>query len=90
VSATITIKEDEWGDVGEWMWENRNCYNGLSVFPYDGGTYIQSPFEDSDELTYTRMMASLEAIDLKSIIEMQDDTDLQGELACAGGACALT
>ncbi len=89
VSATITVKESEWDEVGEWMWENRKFYNGLSVLPHDGGTYIQPPFEECDEETYNKMMQSLEEVDLSHIIEMQDDTDLQGELACAGGSCEI-
>jgi ribonucleoside-triphosphate reductase len=89
VSATVTIKEDEWEHVGEWMWENRNSYNGLSVLPHDGGTYIQAPFEDCDEETYNTMLQTLQEVDLSSIVEMQDDTDLQGELACAGGSCEI-
>lgn len=89
VSATITIKENEWEKVGEWMWENRNCYNGLAVLPHDGGTYIQPPFEECDELTYNRMMKSLAEIDLTNVLETRDDTDLQGELACSGGSCEI-
>lgn len=89
VSATVTIKDNEWEEVGEWMWENRNSYNGLSVLPHDGGTYIQAPFEDCDEDTYHTMLEALQEVDLSSIIEMQDDTDLQGELACAGGSCEI-
>ena len=89
VSATITIKEDEWDDVGEWMWENKACYNGLSVLPHDGGSYIQAPFEECDESTYQRMMKSLEMVNLENVSESQDNTDLQGELACAGGACEI-
>ena len=89
MSATVTIKEDEWEHVGEWMWENRNSYNGLSVLPHDGGTYIQAPFEDCDEETYNTMLQALQEVDLSSIVEMQDDTDLQGELACAGGSCEI-
>jgi ribonucleoside-triphosphate reductase len=89
VSATITVKESEWDEVGEWMWENRKFYNGLSVLPYDGGSYIQPPFEECDEETYNKMMQSLEEVDLINIIETQDDTNLQGELACAGGSCEI-
>jgi len=89
VSATVTIKEHEWEDVGEWMWKNRNSYNGLSVLPHDGGTYIQAPFEDCEEETYHKMLEALQEVDLSSIVEMQDDTDLQGELACAGGSCEI-
>ena len=46
VSATVSIKEDEWGKVGEWMWKNKASYNGLSVLPFDSGNYKQPPFED--------------------------------------------
>jgi len=90
VSATISIKEAEWADVGEWMWENRKVYNGLSVLPYDGGTYKQAPFEDCSKETYEAMLESLEEVDLTKVIEIEDNTDLSGELACAGGACEIT
>ena len=89
ISATISIKDGEWGEVGEWMWENRNHYNGLSVLPFEGGTYKQAPFEDCDELTYKRMMDSLGDIDLTKIVETDDNTNLAGEVACAGGACEV-
>jgi ribonucleoside-triphosphate reductase len=89
VSATITIKEDEWEEVGEWMWENRGTYNGLSVLPHSDHSYIQPPFEDCDAETYNRMMESLVSVDLSNVLEFQDNTDLQGELACSGGACEI-
>jgi ribonucleoside-diphosphate reductase alpha chain len=89
VSATVSLKDDEWDLAGEWMWENRDHYNGLSVLPYNGGTYIQAPFEDCTEETYNTMMQSLNNIDLSKVIELDDNTDLSGELACAGGACEI-
>ena len=89
VSATISLKENEWEAAGEWMWDNRNHYNGLSVLPYDGGTYVQAPFEDINESTYLTMLKDLESIDLTKITETEDNTDLSGELACAGGACEI-
>lgn len=89
VSATVTIKEDEWGPVGEWMWDNRECYNGLSVLPHSDHTYVQAPFEDCDEETYNSLLKSLVNVDLTNVIETQDNTDLQGELACAGGSCEI-
>ena len=89
VSATVTIKDEEWDEVGEWMWENRATYNGLSVLPHSDHSYKQAPFEDCDEETYNEMMKSLLSVELTNIVEMQDDTDLQGELACAGGACEI-
>ena len=72
------------------MWENRKHYNGLSVLPYNGGTYVQAPFEDCDEETYNTMLTTLKSVDLSKIVELDDDTDLSGELACAGGACEIT
>ena len=90
VSATISLKEDEWDLAGEWMWENRKHYNGLSVLPYNGGTYVQAPFEDCDEETYNTMLTTLKSVDLSKIVELNDDTNLSGELACAGGACEIT
>ena len=89
VSATISIREHEWPAVGEWMWENREHYNGLSVLPYDGGTYIQAPFEDCTEEKYEELMESLKDVDLSKIVEVDDNTDLSGEVACAGGACEV-
>jgi ribonucleoside-triphosphate reductase (thioredoxin) len=90
VSATVSLKEDEWDLAGEWMWENRKHYNGLSVLPYNGGTYVQAPFEDCDEETYNTMLTTLKSVDLSKIVELNDDTNLSGELACAGGACEIT
>ncbi len=90
VSATISIREHEWPAVGEWMWENRDHYNGLSVLPYDGGTYIQAPFSDCTKEEYEKLMETLNDVDLSKIIELDDDTDLSGELACSGGACTVT
>ena len=71
------------------MWKNREFYNGLAVLPYSGGTYVQAPFEECDKVTYQRMMESLQEIDLTRIIEMSDNTNLAGEVACAGGACEI-
>jgi len=89
VSATISIRPDEWTDVGEWMWENRTCYNGLSVLPADGGTYKQAPFEDCSPEKYQVLLQTLKKVDLTKIVEIEDDTNLTGELACSGGACEI-
>jgi len=90
VSATISIKEAEWHDVGDWMWENRNKYNGLSVLPHSDHTYKQAPFEDCSREKYEVLVRSLEKVQIKEIMEVEDNTSLQGELACAGGSCEVT
>lgn len=89
ISATVSIREHEWDAVGNWMWENKEHFNGLSVLPYDGGTYIQAPFEDIDEEKFNKLLETLSDVDLSGVIEMEDNTDLSGEIACAGGACEI-
>ena len=89
VSATISLKDNEWEAAGEWMWQNKEYYNGLSVLPYDGGTYTQAPFEDIDEAEFNKMSKVLSEVDLTKVIETDDNTDLSGELACAGGNCEV-
>ena len=89
VSATITIKADEWDSVGEWMWINRKFYNGLSVLPHSDHTYVQAPFEDCTKEEYESLLAFVKRIDLDLITEDQDETNLAGELACAGGSCEI-
>ena len=89
VSATVSIREHEWQDVGEWMWENRDIYNGLSVLPYDGGSYQQAPFEDCSKETYEVMLNSLTSVDLRNVYEADDNTNLTDQAACANGACEV-
>jgi len=89
VSATISIKEDEWESVGEWMWDNKDYYNGLSVLPYNGGTYTQAPFEDITEEKYHELMKSLTNVDLTRVIELDDNTNLSGEVACGADGCVV-
>jgi len=90
VSATISLKKDDWDKAGEWMWKNRDCYNGLSVLPYDGGTYTQAPFEDITKKKFEQLVKLLQDVNLENVIEETDETDLSGELACAGGSCEIT
>ena len=89
VSATVYIKDDEWDAVGEWMWMNRHYYNGLAVLPFDGGSYTQAPFEEIDNSEYSRLLKYANLIDLSQVVEMDDNTKLQGELACAGDNCEI-
>ena len=80
---------DEWEAVGEWMWENREHYNGLSVLPYFGGTYKQAPFEDITKEEYETRIATLHSVDLKNVVELDDTVDFGQVAACAGGACEV-
>jgi ribonucleoside-triphosphate reductase (thioredoxin) len=89
VSATVSIKDEDWQSVGEWMWENKASYNGLSVLPYDNGNYRQAPFEDITKDVFENLEGSLKDLDLSRVFEPDDVTDLQAEAACAGGACTI-
>jgi ribonucleoside-triphosphate reductase len=89
VSCTISVKDEEWDMVGDWMWKHRHSFNGISVLPYDGGTYIQAPFEDISKEQYDAMVGHLHSVDLTRVLEEEDNTDLSGEAACAGGACEV-
>jgi ribonucleoside-diphosphate reductase alpha chain len=89
VSCTVSVRDGEWAEVGDWMWNNRSSYNGLSVLPMDGGTYKQTPFEDCTQETYEAMIKSLHSVDLSKVVELQDNTNLNDQAACAGGACEV-
>lgn len=89
VSATVTIKQDEWSTVGEWLWENQDSYAGLSFLPEDLGTYVQTPFETITKEQYDEMVGKIHDIDVKDIVEMEDNTTLKENLACAGGNCEI-
>lgn len=87
VSATVSVRDTEWDEVGEWMWINRDSYTGISVLPYDGGTYIQAPFETILPEQFEKLLLSLCEVDLSLIIENENNTNLVGELACSAGGC---
>jgi ribonucleoside-diphosphate reductase alpha chain len=80
---------NEWEVVGEWMWTNREFYNGLSVLPYDNGSYVQPPFEDITEEEYNKRIATLQSLDLTKVMEIEDHVEFGQIASCAGGACAI-
>ena len=90
VSCTVSVREEEWEEVGKWMWQNREYYNGIAVLPYFGGSYKQAPFEDIDKETFEGMFIELKEVDLSNVVEVIDNTNLTGELACAGVSCEIT
>jgi len=89
VSATVTIKPDEWNIVGDWVFDNREYFTALSFLPEDLGTYTQAPFETITEEKFNEMIKHLHVIDLSRVIEISDNTALMDQAACAGGACEI-
>ena len=89
VSATVSIQEHEWEQVGKWMWENKETFNGLSVLPYFGGSYTQAPFEDITKEKFDEMVTHLHGIDLSKVVEFDDNTALSDNIACGAGGCEI-
>lgn len=89
VSCTISLKPKEWGKCGRWMWKNREFYTGISVIPYNGGTYVQAPFEDITQEKYEEMVGMLHDIDLTKVKEIDDNTTAKDNVACSGGSCEI-
>jgi ribonucleoside-triphosphate reductase len=90
VSCTISLKVGEWHKAGAWMWKNKDLYTGISVLPYNGGTYKQAPFEDFTKEKFDEMITHLHSIDLKKVKEVDDNTALTDQAACSGGVCEAT
>lgn len=89
ISITVSLKEQEWDTIGDWMWVNKDYYNGIAVLPYEGGIYKQAPFEECTKEVFEKMYSYLKKINLKDIIEETDNTNLSGELACSSGNCEI-
>lgn len=89
ISATVTMNPGEWKMVGEWLWENQSHYNGLSFLPEDLGSYQQTPFEEIDEARYLELSKNLKGLNVANIIEINDNTNLSGEVACGGNGCEI-
>jgi ribonucleoside-diphosphate reductase alpha chain len=89
VSCTVNLRDEEWEEVGNWMWDNQDIYNGIAVLPYDGGSYVQAVFESITEEEYNEKVKALKHIDLTQVIEADDNVNFSQESACAGGACDI-
>jgi ribonucleoside-diphosphate reductase alpha chain len=90
VSATISVKDDEWQAVRDSMWTNREVYSGISLLPYDGGRYQQAPFEECSKEKYEEYSKLVKEIDLKAIVEVEDGTRRTETISCSGGVCEIT
>jgi ribonucleoside-diphosphate reductase alpha chain len=91
VSCTVSYREGERDLLKKVMWANREHYNGISLLPYDGGTYVQAPFEEVSEATYQHMKERLPEIDLYDVQYAEGNKDERVQvLACSGGQCELT
>ena len=93
-SATINVKEDEWLEVGAWVYKNFDILSGVSFLPFDGGVYKQAPYTAVSKEEYDAWLEKhpLPEIDWDRLpaFEQEDHTTGTQELACAGGYCEIT
>lgn len=90
-SVTISIGEDEWLAVANWLYENWDMIGGLSFLPRDNHVYQLAPYEEITKERYEALAKRFENIDFSKIVtyEMQDETEQKKELACVGGVCEV-
>lgn len=94
VSNTVVVKSNEWEKVAEYLWDNREFFTGVSFIPSSGDKdYAYAPNEaittSADEARWNSILESYKPVDYTKLVEEDDDTDLRGEAACAGGSCSI-
>ena len=91
-SVTVSVKEDEWLDVGAWVYKNFDDISGISFLPYSDHSYKQAPYQ---EITYNEyrkwLKKTTDVVDWSKITEYEteDNTENTKELACSAGTCEI-
>lgn len=90
-SVTVSVGDDEWIEVANWLYENWDMIGGLSFLPRSDYIYQLAPYEEIDEKTYNQMIRRFDSIDFSKIVtyEKQDETETKKELACVAGGCEV-
>ena len=88
-SVTVYVKEEEWLDVGAWVYRNFDSLSGVSFLPTDTGSYRQAPYEEISKEQYLSLASSMPEIDFGDYTEIVDNTISSQELACSAGVCEL-
>jgi ribonucleoside-diphosphate reductase alpha chain len=89
-SVTISVKEDEWVEVGAWCWKNFDDISGVSFLPYDGGTYKQAPYEECTQEEFFFLQQKMPSeIFWDELIEEDDNVEGVQTLACTAGVCEI-
>ena len=91
-SVTISVRDEEWMEVGAWVYRNFDICSGISFLPHSEHTYQQAPYQDCDEDTYQELLSQMpKNIDWTSLglYENEDNTAGSQTLACAGGVCEI-
>ena len=90
-SMTVYVREDEWFEVGNWVYKNWDIINGVSFLPYDGGHYELAPYEEIDHYTYESLIKKFPNINYSKLsqYELEDETQGSREYACTGDKCDI-
>ena len=89
-SVTISVKEDEWMDVGAWVFRNFDEISGVSFLPWAGGTYRQAPYEECSKEQYEEMLSKMpKDIKWDDLVEVEDNVEGAQTLACVAGHCEI-
>ena len=90
-SITVSVKEDEWFEVGAWVYKNFSSMSGVSFLPYSDHSYQQAPYQECDKDTHDRMKLKIQEVNWEDLsnYEQEDYTVASQELACNGISCEL-
>ena len=92
-SVTISVKENEWMDVGAWVYENFDVASGVSFLPHSDHSYQQAPYQDIEKEDYLEWQQTYKDVKLDwnqlSLFEKEDNTSGSRELACTAGVCEV-
>lgn len=89
-SVTISVKEEEWPEVGAWVWNHFDEMSGVSFLPYDGGTYRQAPYETVTQKDYEELLQKTpKEIDWNALVEGEDNVEGAQTLACTAAGCEI-
>jgi ribonucleoside-triphosphate reductase len=90
-SMTVYVKDEEWFEVGNWVYKNWDIINGVSFLPYDGGQYTLAPYEEIDHYTYESLIKKFPDINYSKLsqYELEDNTEGKSEFACVGDKCDI-
>jgi ribonucleoside-diphosphate reductase alpha chain len=92
-SMTCNVKEEEWPEVGAWVYRNFDSLSGVAFLPHDGGTYKQAPYQEISKEEYDSWLADRPEVVINweelSNYEKEDNTTGSQELACSGGVCEV-
>jgi len=89
-SVTITVTDNEWPEVGAWVWKHFDEVSGISFLPHSNHTYQQAPYEDINEEQYKELASKMPAqVNWSELVEKDDNTEGSQTLACVGGTCEI-